>query len=366
MGLGNIDVNVHSATLSRAFHPDEHEESEESNNDEQSDNLEKKALSLGLSGTFNVHLSAPQNDEGIMIPSKKSEPLFLIGKTSKKTPSVQVGANYDFDERWHGITRFFSTVSWNSLRFRKSSMENGRQNQPINLHVTTEAGITKPNDYSIEVVLEQPESLPILNLPLPLASNPTTISARIDTLNSKATLSLQKPVHRRFNILSISTFCFAHFHNLRSSSTSFLTRAMQRSLASKMPPLDDPDSIIPRFQLGGTRQLLTTSEIGWNKESLSSKNIKFSDLMLPGISRLGMRFVISKKMDWGMPTGFHFLGNNEEDDDGEVSIRMEIMGLEQNENVLNSIIMNTRGSYASDLLVNSHFTFSREQILDLN
>lgn len=343
MGLGGIDVNIKSATLSRALGRDNDDSSlsksesksksnEKTQSKPSSSNSNNPNVGLDLSGQFHVHLSSPSEHEGNYLQT--SEPLFQWGQTSSH-PSVHVGAHYNFYRCWFGVTRLLSTFSW---------LRSDRNNKM--LQVTSEVGCLEPHDYSLQISASNAQVETYDD-----SSN--RISVRLDTLHPKGTFSVQKPIfHRRLNLVwSITALLGAQNHP--SSNYN-----------NKLPPLyaQDPDSILPSFQLGTTGRLSSTSCIGWTTNKRHSKSHKSSSSRLPKLnlgiqncfSRMGVRLVVSKQLDWNP------FGSLDHDDD--TTVRVELLGVENSENdILDCISIQSCGTSIQDFKDTARITLSRDQ-----
>ena len=374
----------------------------------------KQSVALDLSGRIKLHISSPKDEEDKNNEYALSESLFQIGTNRQfYTPSIVVGALYNFHERWYGIKRIFSTFSWNNLN------QNKRQAHRRSLEITSETAVNEknhwmqPNDSSFEIKLEQSNLIVHKNIDEEIS--PTILSVRLDTnprhirsVTPTTTFCFQSPVYRCFSIRAMWIFCVSQtstiippFTFLRSFATnsSFQykrTRLQnsQPSLHKQMPALYDIDSMVPQFQIGGDGYLTSNSEYGWyikkkekkRNESMFMKegekknniNHRHQNLneglqssalsLIPSFSRMGFKLKISKQLHWSWP--FQNNDKDEEDEEDDIKLQMEIMGLESNQQILNSIVFQAKGPTPTtsfdfmDFWKSKQILLSREEIMD--
>ena len=226
---------------------------------------------------------------------------------------VHVGAKYDFKRVWYGATRLMTNLSWGS--------GSGAGINRIST-IRGEVGLLHPNDYSMQLALKFPQSLGE-HSPSQFQSraqkqtqlyNPERmISVRYDTRSfgtghdPSATVAASTLLHRRLGVVFKGIVLLGKGgFRAAPAATQFMNRIPQEEVKWS------EGSWLPDVKMSPGGKIISNSAIGLRRNG-STQN------------RIGVRLMISRKLNWDIIGMFH--GGDETQYDNDTTLRLEVGGV---------------------------------------
>ena len=224
-------------------------------------------ISLDLAGKVNIHVSSPKNTDD------ESRPLLRWGngdesnKDKCPTPSIFIGTKYDFGQFWYGARRLLTTLSWGK-RYLQTESKDGKISMLTNIR--TEIGLQNPKDYSLELEFQFPRR-------------------NTKRLQSLMSVRLENVEEGKHACATLSTFVHPR---LQFISRTFLSQkdVSHKGFSSRIPEGEinwSEGSWIPDFKMTPTGKVLSSSALGFNRQS-------------DGLNRVGFRLTARRQINWNL------------------------------------------------------------------
>jgi hypothetical protein len=268
-------------------------------------------VALDLSGKFDILVASPavwggnDYDDNFIDEREEGGKEALFPLRNKRLPDFHVGAQYNFNAVWYGVTRCFASIRSKAGPQRADSTPIRNLLSSLDSQYTFEKGVFDPRDYSTNLVVRRP-------WPTKKASPPwVSVSQSTSPIASSAIgagLGLS-----RFLDVSVKVT------GVDGSSESASSNYVSELFSTKMPKIGG-DGWIPDLNLNPLGQLTSSSDMGRYYKGC----------------RYGARLRLRKQLSWSSSSSFF-------DFDGmhNTNLQLDIEALNQNKDHLSTLKLGT-------------------------